>query len=145
MTTVQTFLHYACIMMFVVSAFFHTIAAVKTFRSRFNKHIRRAMLGSSAFGAGLSVLFIFLQLEWVISGHNMVVGNIVSYGWLVFDYMLAIFLISTSMVLISMLEWQVSVTGRHERWYEKELPPAEEINWTNNKVDKTSNLDRMLK
>ena len=137
MTTVQVLLHYTCILMFVVASFLHLSSAIKVYWSKFNKHIRRAMFGSSAFGAGLSAMFILLQLEWVISGHNEAVGNIVSYGWLVFDYMLAIFLMSTAIVIKSMTEWQYSINGRHERWYERELPPAEEINWiSDDKEDK---------
>ena len=129
MSTVQLLLHFICIIMFLISAFSHGIAIVGTYHSRFNSHIRRAMFGSSVFGAGLSILFIALQAEWVFSGHNEAVGNMISYAWLVFDYLLAIFLLSTSMVIRSMLEWQVSASGRHERWYERELSDNEELGW----------------
>jgi hypothetical protein len=33
-----------------------------------------------------SVVFVSLQLDWIISNHNQLVGDTISFWWLLFDY-----------------------------------------------------------
>lgn len=54
------------------------------------------MYKESAVGILICMLFVVLQIDWVLNSHNESVGDATSYAWLVFDYLLAMYLIWNS-------------------------------------------------
>ena len=56
--------------------------------------VKSAIKITSLFAMLLCSLFIYLQLEWILTEKNAVVGDKTALLWLVYDYVMAIFLLS---------------------------------------------------
>lgn len=116
MTDMQYILHAVCIFLFFMNLGF-TLASVRSiWKSSFAGGLKQSMVTAMFSSAGLSALFIYLQLDWVLSGHNESVGEAVSWAWLVFDYLLAIFLIACANTMHALSFWACS--DCHRRWHE---------------------------
>lgn len=58
-----------------------------------------------AAGVGLTALFVFLQIDWVVSNHNSAVGDGTSWAWLLFDYGLAVYLLLMGTLMRVLAQW----------------------------------------
>lgn len=93
MTGAQTWMHLVSLFFFGASILIWASVLHAALRFRFAAAYKWVGAITSVSGMVLSALFIALQLEWVVSGHNESVGNVVSYLWLVWDYCMGVFLV----------------------------------------------------
>lgn len=105
MSELQSILHFTCLVMFAVGFGMNLNAAHHCITSQFSGVLKMTVIFSAASGGLLSILFIILQLDWIISGHNESVGDLTSWSWLVFDYLLAVFLICVAQALTALSHW----------------------------------------
>ena len=66
----------------------------------------------------LSLIFIILQIDWVMSDHNNVVGNATAFLWLFFDTCLAVFIIALS-VFIDAVRAKLLLCDKLERIHQR--------------------------
>lgn len=82
--------------------------------------LKITMIGGCSFAIMLSLIFSALQIEWLITNKHELVGNDLSYAWLVFDYLLVIYLISMGQLLNVITQWSRSSGRRRHFLYPDE-------------------------
>lgn len=60
----------------------------------------------SGFAILVSTIFVGLQVEWIINGQAHAIGDFAAWAWLVFDYLLALFLISIAVSVHTYCKWR---------------------------------------
>lgn len=93
MNTMQFSFHVINLLLFLLTAvnYAYTITYIK--RTPCREFTKEYMYKESVAGIGVATAFMAMQADWVLQQHNQAVGEATSWGWLVFDYCLAIFLI----------------------------------------------------
>jgi hypothetical protein len=93
MSTPQIWMHVVNLFFFF-SATLLWLSFVKTlYFSRVLKGFKMLGMMTGLSAVLLTTLFMFLQYDWIVSSHNEAVGDLVSYLWLVWDYILSVFMI----------------------------------------------------
>jgi len=93
MSGLQASLHVINLIVFGIVLLVWSTTARTIMQSNFHPTFRNIGL-AAAFGAmALTVSFVALQLDWIISSHNAAVGDVTSFSWLIFDYALAFFML----------------------------------------------------
>jgi len=88
--------------------------------------LKITMIGGCSFAVLLSCIFSALQIDWMLTNKHELVGDDLSYAWLVFDYLLVIYLITMGQVLHVITRWSRSSGRRRhfaypgEPWLEAE-------------------------
>jgi len=54
----------------------------------------------------LSLVFVGLQLDWIIQNRNKAVGDAVSWAWLIWDYLLVMYMITSASIGHVLLSWR---------------------------------------
>ena len=55
--------------------------------------VKATLYASLCSSMVVTIVFIVLQLDWILNNHNEAVGNITSFTWLIFDTALGVFFI----------------------------------------------------
>jgi hypothetical protein len=105
--------------MYAMTIFLHTISiglyvyvAIRALRRPdIETTLKTTVFGACSFAILLSFVFSALQIEWMLSNRHDKVGVDASYFWLVFDYLLAVYLISMGQMLNVVTAWSRS-SGR---------------------------------
>lgn len=84
-----------------------------------SKLIKNPLLVRNLLTLILAVIFVILQLDWVINNHNQSVGNLTSYLWLVFDYFLASILLTDIFLLKIIIQWKTCDKSNKECNYDQ--------------------------
>jgi hypothetical protein len=93
MTLTQTVFHTVNLILFVAAAVGYARTIRYVWRSETAAFTKEYMIKESIAGMAIGGIFVLLQLDWILQNHNESVGDITSWAWLIFDYMLALFLI----------------------------------------------------
>ena len=54
----------------------------------------------------LSLVFIGLQIDWIIQNYNKAVGDAVSWAWLIWGYLLVMYMITSASIGHVLLSWR---------------------------------------
>jgi hypothetical protein len=104
MTTAQLWMHIVNIGFFFVATVIWWTVVLRIRRYPFISAYKRVGYLAAATALTLTTIFVMLQADWIWSGHNEAVGNLTSYAWLVFDYLLSVFMISLGMWSLANIE-----------------------------------------
>jgi len=118
MSFVQYVLHTVNAVMFGCALYIHIRGYADVSHCKASSIIKR--LGKNVMLAGMAVcsLFILLQIDWVLQGHNVEVGNATSWSWLLFDYGLALYLLINGTLVRVFAQWrgrQLQTSGKTRR------------------------------
>ena len=114
-STIHLTLYSMTIVMHAISVALYTTVAYRSWRREtMETALKTTVLGACSFAILLSLVFSTLQIEWIIDNKHEAVGSTLSYFWLVFDYLLAVYLISMGQVLNIVALWSRSSGRRHE-------------------------------
>ncbi len=92
MDTLQLVLHVLNGALFGVSFYLHLRVFNTIHQSETGSLTRLIFIALTLAGLGLTGLFMFLQVDWVLNEQNDNVGDAVSWSWLIFDYLLVLYL-----------------------------------------------------
>ena len=92
MSLAQTFAHIINIMMFAYAAFLYLKLTRMVWRSQLSAIYKEIAIKEALAAIFVSGVFVIMQLDWILAEVNTKVGDWRSWGWLVFDYCLAIFM-----------------------------------------------------
>jgi hypothetical protein len=93
MTSAQIYMHAVNLGFFICAAILWFFVLKRIFLFRFPIVFRLVGAVTAITAIILCLVFLVLQWDWIVSGHNEAVGNVTSYLWLIFDYSLAIFML----------------------------------------------------
>lgn len=103
------------IFLHVVSIGLYTYVAIRALRRPdIETSLKTTVFGACSFAILLSLVFSALQIEWMANNRHEKVGIDASYFWLIFDYLLAVYLISMGQVLNVVTAWSRSTGRRHQ-------------------------------
>lgn len=114
MNYVQFVLHLFNAVLFAGAVYLHAWAFVELMRRNAPSILKTTLLGVILSGVGLSLLFIFLQADWVINEQNENVGDVVSWSWLLFDYILGGYLCFNAVLVRNFILWRTITIARGE-------------------------------
>ena len=117
MSITQVMLHIICLLMFSFSAIQHLRGAYNIWRASKVMCAQWLLIWAGLTGAFLSGLFIILQIEWIINEQNLAVGAAVSWSWLLFDYLLAIYMVLIAEGVLVWSRW-LAAPDKDRRWYD---------------------------
>ena len=115
MQDVQFTLHVVNALMFAVSLYIHTRGYFEAKGCIATVIIQRLGRNLMLAGAALSALFLYLQYDWIMSSHNLAVGNSTSWAWLLFDYALATYLLINGTIVRVFVKWKGSYRNARKR------------------------------
>jgi hypothetical protein len=91
MTYVQLVFHIANLFLFILAFFIWITVRKRILLLRIAPLFKGTGLAVVYSVLFLSILFVYLQIDWILSSHNEAVGDFTSYVWLLWDYFLVIF------------------------------------------------------
>jgi hypothetical protein len=94
MNNAQLYMHSVNIGFFVCAALLWLWVLRRIFYFNFPRTFKWTGALTALTAVILSILFIFLQWDWIVSGHNEAVGDLTSYLWLIWDYALSLFMLT---------------------------------------------------
>lgn len=97
MESLQLWLHIANMILFVFAGVVWASVPIVLIKKHIDPTFAKLGMLTAVFAITLVLVFILLQMDWILSEHNAAVGNLTSYLWLIWDYNLAIFLIILGM------------------------------------------------
>jgi hypothetical protein len=109
MSGAQTWMHIINLWLMVAAAVLWAGVTVDLMRSKFQATFGTLGHLTAMSGVALCGLFIYLQIDWIVSEHNQAVGDFTSYLWLIWDYALSVFMIA----LAAWCRVNVQIIGRH--------------------------------
>lgn len=106
MESIQLTLHIISGFLFLSALWAHVFGFLEVRKCRAAKLVKYTGYGVMTWGACLTCLFIVLQFDWVIKGHNANVGESTSWAWLLFDYFLGVYLFTNATLVRVFSEWK---------------------------------------
>ena len=116
----QVSFHLINLFLFLIALGSFIRSAVKIHKVNLHSALKFTFLGACLHGIFVSGIFIVLQADWVMSNHNVNVGDATSWAWLIFDFALVFFMIAVAQSLSVIITW-VEFNTRHglnNRWYD---------------------------
>lgn len=93
MSLSQTALHLVNLGLFLYACINYGRATRMVWRSKITPFVKEYMIKESLAGIAVALIFVVMQADWIINEYNEAVGNPTSWGWLLFDYALAMYLL----------------------------------------------------
>ena len=80
-------------MFYGIGAALWVIVIIDLLRSKLAAAFRHLGIATAVTAVGINVLYIFLQIEWMVSIHDATLTPFIAYLWVLWDYVLAVFMI----------------------------------------------------
>jgi hypothetical protein len=80
-----------------VGAALWLLVLVDLCRSQLVSSFRNLGIVTALTAIFINVLYIFLQIEWMVSMHDAVLDSFIAYLWVLWDYVLAVFMITLAL------------------------------------------------
>ena len=123
MNTTQIMLHAVSITMFCVAALQHARGLYLVCRAGAITGVRWIIVWAAATGGFISLLCIALQVDSIRQEHSAAVGDAATWARIVFDYLLALYMLLIAEGIVVWTRW-TNPTGHRRRWYDEDHTQA---------------------